>query len=114
MALTELDEPERVELAMITVDPSRDTDEILTQYVQSFVPSAHGLRSEDDTVIRAAADEFGADYQVGVADDGEPEVAHTGSLYAVNDEGELVLTWPFGTTSQDIASDLDLLLKLSA
>lgn len=110
-ALAKIDEPERVELAMITVDPERDTDEVIVGYVESFVPTAHGLRTEHDSVLRAAAAEFGADYSVGVASDGEPEVAHTGSLYAVNDAGQMVLTWPFGTSSDDIGSDLELLLR---
>ncbi len=109
-ALSDIDEPERVELAMVTVDPERDTNEVIAGYVQSFVPGAHGLRTEDDTVLRSAANDFGADYDVGLADDGEPEVAHTGSLYAVDSSGNLLLTWPFGTTSDDIASDLENLL----
>ncbi len=113
-ALTKIEEPERIELAMVTVDPLRDTNEVMAAYVQSFVPGAHGLRTEDDTILRAAADDFGADYDVGVADDGEPEVAHTGSLYAVDASGKLLLTWPFGTSSADIAADLGHLLEGSA
>lgn len=109
-ALTKIDEPERIELAMVTVDPDRDTFDVVSGYVQSFVAGSHGLRTEDDAILRAAANDFGADYDVGVADDGEPEVAHTGSLYAVNTSGQLLLTWPFGTSSDDIAADLGHLL----
>ena len=40
-------------------------------------------------------------------DDGEVEVVHTGFVYVVDDTGRLVLTWPFGTTSDDMANDLE-------
>ena len=41
---------------MATIDPARDTSEILTGYVQSFVSDAHALRTDDDQVLRAATD----------------------------------------------------------
>jgi len=111
LALDDLgDDAQRVEVAMATVDPERDTDEVVTGYVQSFVPDAVALRTDDETVLRNATNAFGADYVITEDEDGEPEVGHTTSLYAVDDEGNMVLTWAFGTTSEDIASDLGVLL----
>jgi protein SCO1/2 len=40
----------------------------------------------------------------------EVEVAHSTSLYAVDDDGEIVLTWQFGVPIDDLASDLTQLL----
>ena len=100
-----------VDVAMATIDPGRDTDEVLTGYLTSFVPEGHPLRTTDDTELRAAADAFGADYRVGTDEDGEVEVEHTGFLYAVDDEGRLRLTWPFGTEWQTIEGDLRWLLE---
>ncbi len=57
-----------------------------------------------------ATDAFGASYIITEGDDGEPEVGHTTSLYAVDDEGTMVLYWPFGTSTDDIANDLGVLL----
>jgi protein SCO1/2 len=102
---------DRVAVAMVTVDPDRDTPEVLTGYVQSFVPGSHALRSEADPPLRRAADVFGASYDVTVADDGTVEVGHTASLYAVDDAGLLRVTWPFGTPPADLASDLRILLE---
>lgn len=50
------DDAARVEVAMATVDPARDTDEVITNYVQSFIPGAHGLRTEDDALLSSVAD----------------------------------------------------------
>ncbi|HEX5367761.1 MAG TPA: SCO family protein [Acidimicrobiales bacterium] len=100
----------RVDLAMVTIDPARDTGEVLTRYVRSFVPGAHALRSDDPAALRAAADAFGADYSVSPGPSGRPEVVHTGNLYVVDDTGHLVLQWPFGTAAGDMAADLALLL----
>jgi protein SCO1/2 len=111
LKLLDPEQADRIDLAMITVDPERDTDEALVRYVQSFVPGAHALRSTDDSRLRAVADSFGASYEVVRDDRGVIEVAHTGSLYAVDDEGRLQLTWLFGTSHEDLAHDLELLLS---
>jgi protein SCO1/2 len=111
-ALAELDEEDAatIDLAMATVDPERDVDEVIGGYVQSFVPDAHGLRTTDDAELRAAADAFGVEYRVDTNDEGEVEVVHSGSLYVVDDQGQLVLTWPFGTPVDDLINDLRLLM----
>ena len=111
-ALRELgDDADRVTVAMATIDPGRDTDEIITGYVQSFVPAAHALRSEEDESLRAAADVFGADYGVTITDEGDYEVIHTAHLYAIDDAGLLQVTWAFGTEPEAIANDLQILLR---
>lgn len=100
----------RVELAMVTVDPDRDTDAVLEGYVQSFVDDAVALRTDDAAELQMAANAFGASYLIVDGPDGEPEVGHSTSLYAVDDEGTLALTWSFGTPADDIAEDLRVLL----
>jgi protein SCO1/2 len=104
------DDASRVSLAMATVDPNRDTGEILTGYVQSFVPTAHALRTDQPDELQAVADSFGAIYSVTTSTDGRIEVSHSGAMYVVNDQGGVVLTWPFGVVSADVAADLELLL----
>jgi protein SCO1/2 len=107
------DDAERVSLAMVTVDPERDTD-VLAEYVRSFVPAAHALATDDGGDLQAAADRFGVSYQVAERPDGEVEVAHTDHLFAVDDTGTVVLTWPSGTERQDLAADLEQLLRDTA
>jgi protein SCO1/2 len=99
---------ERVHTVMVTVDPERDND-ILTGYVQSFVPDAEAAGTLDADLLAAAAEPFGASYSVTTADDGEIEVAHSGFLYLVDDEGRLLVTWPFGISSKDMAADVEQL-----
>ena len=100
-----------VNLAMITVDPDRDTDAITTGYVQSFVSQAHALRTEVPDDLQVVANAFGASYSVTKADDGAIEVSHSGALYVVDAEGSIVLIWPFGIPAAGIANDLQILLS---
>jgi protein SCO1 len=105
-----LDDASGVDLAVVTIDPERDTDDVLTGYVDHFFPGGHALRTTDDAQLRRAASAFGATYAVAPAEDGgEPEVMHSGSVYGVDDAGQIVVTWPFGTSAEDFAHDLELL-----
>ena len=122
LARARLDEPERVSVAMVTVDPDRDfvvdpercADEIvLACYVTSFVDDAHALGTDDPALLSAAAAPFGAAYNVTQNGD-EVQVDHTTSLYAVDDAGRLVLTWQFGVSIDDLASDMEQLLEETA
>lgn len=101
----------RVGVAMVTIDPDRDTAAKLTDYVTTFIPDAVGLRTTDAAALSRAAAPFGATYSVKPGKDGTPEVSHSGDLYAVNDRGRVVLQWPFGTTAKDLGADLAQLLE---
>ncbi|MCB1001617.1 MAG: SCO family protein [Acidimicrobiales bacterium] len=110
-ALAQLgDDAQKVDLAMATIDPARDTAEVISGYVQSFVPTAHGVRTDDAEVLRDVTDAFGVTFMVTTGESGDVEVAHSGAMYVVDDQGELVLTWPFGVTADDVAADLEVLL----
>jgi protein SCO1/2 len=101
----------RVALTFITVDPERDTASVLDGYVSSFVTPNHVVRIDDPAALREVQRPFGARSELGPKhDDGTYEVAHTGVLYAVNDEGKVAVEWPFGTDSDTIAHDLGILL----
>lgn len=111
-ALAELspEDAERVEVVMVTIDPDRDVPEKLSAYVQTFIEDGQASRVTDPAALEAAAAAFGAQYEVRTADDGEIEVSHSADLYVVDDAGDIVLQWPFGTASADIAADLSTLL----
>ena len=110
-ALGELgDDAERVETVMVTIDPDRDRD-VVSEYVQSFVPGAHAVALDDDTELRRLAESFGITYQVTERSNGDIDVVHSDTtLFAVDDSGTLVLTWPFGTKPDDLAGDIRQLL----
>lgn len=103
------DNASRVDVAMVSVDPDRDSPELLDDYVKSFVDDAHALRTDDAELLRQVADGFGASYTVTENSAGDVEVTHSGNLYVVDDSGALVLQWPYGLTSKAISNDLEIL-----
>lgn len=117
LARSRLDEPERVSVAMVTVDPERDFVDkpelcdgiVLACYVRSFVDDAHALGTDDPDALAEAATAFGVSYNV-LKNGDEVVVEHSTRLYAVDDQGRMVVTWPFGTTVDDLTSDLRILL----
>lgn len=112
-ALNRLDDDlaDRVEVAMVTVDPGRDIP-VLPEYVQGFFPDRGiALGTDDAGDLARAAAPFGVTYDVSENADGDIEVAHSTSLYAVDDDGTLALTWQFGVDIDALATDLRLLLE---
>lgn len=104
------DDASRVELAMATIDPDRDTGTRLAAYVDSFVPGATALSTGDADQLRAVADAFGAVYRVTTTATGAVDVEHSAFLYGLDDTGTLRVQWPFGTRAKALADDLDALL----
>lgn len=101
----------RVTVAMATVDPERDTDEILTGYLAHFFDNGIALRSTQPNTLATAAQAFGVEWQVEDHTLGEPyDVAHTAITYVVDDTGTVVVEWPFGFATEDMTSDLTTLL----
>lgn len=102
---------DRVTVAMATVDPERDTDEILTGYLAHFFDHSIALRTTTATDLETAAQAFGVQWQVEDHSPGDGyNVAHTAVTYVVDDTGTVVVEWPFGFDSRDMTSDISQLL----
>lgn len=99
-----------VHVGLVTVDPDRDSSEDLYAYLDNFVSDGDAFRTEDQDKLRAATGAFGANYEITMKSD-EIDVAHTAELYAVDDQGTVVMQWPFGTDSESLAQDLEALLS---
>jgi protein SCO1/2 len=122
LALARIDEPDRVDVAMVTVDPERDfrpdPDRCegrmpLACYVNSFIEGSHALGTDDPAVLERAAAPLGVNYSV--VDTGESiQVSHSTSLFAIDDEGQLVLTWQHGIPIDELAADIAALLEAEA
>jgi protein SCO1 len=108
------DQRDKVQVAMVSIDPARDTGPRLTDYVHNFFPEGDALRTDDPAALKAATEPFGAQYSVKTNEKGEEEVSHTAEVYAVDDNGDVVMQWPFGTSYKAISNDLASLLKQSA
>lgn len=98
----------QVGTVMVTVDPDRD-NELLPGYVESFVTEARAAGTTDADLLAAVAAPFGVSYDVTTDDEGGIEVSHSGFLYLVDDRGRLAVTWPFGTSSTEMAADVEQL-----
>lgn len=99
----------RVDLAMITVDPERDTENILPRYLSSFSNKFHALVPESDAQLRNAESAFQTTSSV-TKTNGEIKVTHGGSAYVVDDQGKVVVEFPFGMDAKSMAHDLQILL----
>jgi protein SCO1/2 len=100
-----------VQLAMITVDPRRDTPSVLTHYVHVFFPRGLALRTAEPKLLARVAKTFGAAYRVTTEKDGTVDVLHTPFVYAVDDTGRLRMQWPSGTPPVAYRKDIRLLLE---
>ena len=97
----------QIDVVFVTVDPERDTPDALASYLSYFFPRFHALREDNDAVLQRTLDAFLASAEVQRDTDGNiVDVAHTAVLYLVNDQGDVVIEWPFGTRPQMIADDL--------
>lgn len=103
------DDADRVDVAMVTVDPDRDL-EILPEYVGGFFEDGIALGTTDASALATAAAPFGVTYDVSTNEAGDIEVAHSTALYVVDGEGKLVLTWQFGVEIDELKKDLEILL----
>ncbi len=101
---------DRVQVAMVTVDPSRDSDDLLAEYVEGYFPDGLALRTGDMEELREAANAFGANFTSRDNLEGNKEIAHSAELYVIDDEGMIVLAWPYGVTPEAITADLERLL----
>jgi protein SCO1/2 len=103
---------DRVTVAMTTVDPERDTAEVLTGYLDHFFDDGLALRTDDPTELAAATEAFGVQFEVEEHAAGEPyDVSHTAMTYVVDDTGAVVVEWPFGFETESMTSDLTHLLR---
>lgn len=101
---------ERVQVLFISVDPERDTPQILSQYVPAFHPSFLGLVG-DQAQTEKVVKEFKAFYQkVPGKEPGSYTVDHTAGSYVFDPEGRIRLFVRHGQGGEPIVHDLKLLL----
>jgi protein SCO1/2 len=102
---------DKVQVLMISVDPLRDTPEKVDEYVKHFHPSFIGLGGTEDEIL-AATTPLGIFYE---KHEGTPDsgylVDHTATVTVIDKDGYLRLVYPFDTPGEDIAADLEMLIK---
>jgi protein SCO1 len=101
----------RVQGLFVTVDPARDTPQVLAQYVSAFDPTFLGLYSDENTTS-ALAKEFKFFYRAQKADaHGNYSVDHGSAIYVFDPTGRLRLLMKPEMSIDAMASDVGRLLK---
>jgi protein SCO1/2 len=104
----------RVQVLFVTVDPERDTPEILAKYATAFHPDFLGL-SGDAAATQRTAKEFKIFYEKrSTATPGAYTVDHSGQSYVLDAQGRLRLVIRHDRIAQDLAADLRQLLKTAS
>ena len=102
---------QRVQVLFVTVDPKRDTPDLLRNYVPAFNPVFLGLYGD-----AAATAKVTMDFKIYAAErpGKTPEsytVDHSAQSLVFDTKGRLRLMLPYGTPGDKIASDLRVLLN---
>jgi protein SCO1 len=100
-----------VQVLFVTVDPKRDTAELLRQYVPAFNPAFLGLRG-DAAATSKVTREFRvyAQERAGKTADSYT-VDHSAQSFVFDKQGRVRLIIGYGAPSEAIASDLKILLN---
>lgn len=101
---------ERVQVVMITVDPERDTPEVLKQYVTALDPRFLGLTGDAKAIAEAAA-QFKVFYQKASGEGGNYSVDHSSSSFIIDPAGRLRLLVSNGQGADVFAHDIGELLR---
>lgn len=102
---------DRVQVLFVTVDPERDSRELLAQYAPAFFPSFLGL-SGDAASTAKVAKTFNIVYQKQPAAGGYT-VDHSAGSFLIDAAGKVRLLSPYGQRSDWLEQDIRLLLALS-
>jgi len=101
----------RAQVVFVTVDPDRDTAELLSSYVTAFDPSFVGLRGDADAIARTAK-EFKILYQKQPGrTPGSYTVDHSAGTFVFDPQGRLRLYVGNGQGAEVFAHDIRELLR---
>jgi len=97
---------QHVRVLFVTVDPKRDTLEVLRRYVRAFGPGITGLRGSQ-AELQALGKRYRITYSYGKPDaKGDYEVTHSSAVFVFDPEGKARLMILPGDGAKAIADDL--------
>lgn len=104
------DDADQVQVALITVDPERDTPEVLDAYVKAFNPNFIGLTGTAEQLARTARS-FKAYYsKVPGATPQDYTMEHGSSFYLLDQEGKARVLIRGDASAEAIAHDIQQLV----
>lgn len=105
------DRGREVQVLFVTVDPKRDTEALLREYVPAFHPEFLGLRGDAEATAKVAKDfKVYAQEQAG-KEPGSYTVNHSAQVFVLDREGKVRLLLPPNTPPAAVAGDLRVLLN---
>jgi protein SCO1/2 len=111
-ALAELEGKDKISVIFVSVDPERDTPEVLARYLQPFGPEFIGL-TDDFEKVQMVMKPFGAFAEKEAVNDAATGylMGHTARLFLVTPDRKLMLMYPNGFEPEDLRTDLTYLLQ---
>jgi protein SCO1/2 len=103
---------DQLQIIFVTVDPERDTPERIRDYVSAFDPTFIGL-SGNVVELEQVWDAYGVFRAIdeSTVSSAGYLVAHSARVYLIDLEGNLRLSFSYGTPAEDIEHDVRELLK---
>ena len=106
------DQAKDVKVAFVSVDPERDTPEVIGKYAKQFNPDFIGLTATGDQSLPVIKQQYrvvSAKVNQG-ADSNTYLVDHTAGAYLVDKNGDVAVFEPYGSEPAAIAADIKTLL----
>ncbi len=105
------EDAEQVKVVFVTVDPDRDTPEVVQKYVEKFNGGFIGL-SGTETQLAKIWNGFGIFRQITGTDSAAGyTVDHTARITLIDRDGNLRISFPSDAALDDIVHDLNLMLS---
>ncbi|MGZ5714112.1 MAG: SCO family protein [Caldimonas sp.] len=105
-------EGDRIQTVFVTIDPERDTPEVLKAYVGNFGPGFIALRGSPEQTA-AAAKEFKVFYaKVPGRAEGSYTMDHSAASFVFDPAGHVRLFVPYGGDTNNFAADLKQLVAM--
>lgn len=102
---------DKLQVLFITVDPERDSQDILAQYIPSFDPGFLGLRPATPEALEQVIKGYKIFAQKEYSSDGKYyTMSHTSGSYVVDQDGKLRLFIKHNQGAQTLANDLKQLI----
>ena len=98
-------EADRTAALFISVDPERDTQEAMKDYMSSFDPHVRGLTGNAEA-LAAVAKAYRVYYKKVPLDGGDYTMDHTAIVYLMDKEGRFVSPFSMKRTAEVAAADL--------
>ena len=98
-----------LQVLFVTLDPDRDTQEVLKDYLASFNEAFIGLTGNIEDIEKMARQY--KIFRLKVEEGNSYTIDHSSAIYLVDKEGEVRLRYPYGFKIEGIVDDIKKLIE---